>query len=186
VPRLHEVRIALDGGTPTVHWQHNGVAQGVRIAYWIHSLESDPTGPATTVDVAASELGHTLGVTVQPGEAITVEVTPYTGWTGSAVSGTPGPSVERSVARPREPEGPPGPPGPPGASVEIRYSGPNPGQNISGAFNPMLHLYMQVRREGESWPSQWARIVGEDGEPGADGTYVDYRFRASAEKPDTP
>src|SRR5690606_32970184 len=31
------------------------------------------------------------------------EVTPYTGWTGSAVSGTPGPSVERSVARPREP-----------------------------------------------------------------------------------
>lgn len=103
VPRLHEVRITLDGGTPTVHWQRNGVAQGVRIAYWIHPPEGDPTGPATTVDVAASELGHTLGITVQPGEAITAEVTPYTGWTGSAVSGTPGPSVERSVARPREP-----------------------------------------------------------------------------------
>src|SRR5690606_21412657 len=45
---------------------------------------------------------------------------------------------------------------------------------------------MQVRKEGESWPSGWARIVGEDGADGIDGIYIDYRFKVAATKPEEP
>lgn len=82
--------------------------------------------------------------------------------------------------------GPEGPQGPPGESAEVRYSGPQPGQNVSTTFDPQLHVYMQTRTTGEPWPTSWARIVGEAGQPGEDGRYTDYIFRVSATEPDPP
>lgn len=84
------------------------------------------------------------------------------------------------------PQGQQGLPGPPGSSAEVRYSGPTAGSNISSTFNPAIHVYMQARIADGTWPTGWARIVGEDGEPGADGLYYDYRFRASPTQPETP
>src|SRR5690606_35367217 len=72
-------------------------------------------------------------------------------------------------------------------TLEVRYSGPAEGQNISATFNPALHVYMQIRRTDQEWPDEWVGpIVGEDGDPGADGVYYDYRFRVAATQPATP
>ncbi|MFA5712464.1 hypothetical protein, partial [Mycolicibacterium sp.] len=73
-----------------------------------------------------------------------------------------------------------------GTGLELRYSGPLAGENISTTFNPSLHVWAQFRRADQSWPADWARIVGEDGDPGADGVYFDYRFRVAATQPATP
>ncbi|MHB1170802.1 MAG: hypothetical protein ACYC28_16120, partial [Longimicrobiales bacterium] len=73
-----------------------------------------------------------------------------------------------------------------GTGLEVRYSGPAAGQNINATFNPALHVYMQVRRTDQAWPTEWVPIVGEDGAPGADGVYFDYRFRVAETQPATP
>src|SRR5690606_26662421 len=73
-----------------------------------------------------------------------------------------------------------------GTGLEVRYSGPSAGQNISPTFNPALHAFMQIRRTDQSWPTDWVPIVGEDGTPGTDGVYYDYRFRVATTQPATP
>src|SRR5690606_34798931 len=40
-------------------------------------------------------------------------------------------------------------------TLEVRYSGPAEGQNISATFNPALHVYMQIRRTDQEWPDEW-------------------------------
>lgn len=76
-----------------------------------------------------------------------------------------------------------GPEGPPGVSIETRYSGPTAGSNIAATFDPAVHVYMQTRKEGEAWPTTWARIVGEKGDVGPEGVFTDYRFGKGATAP---
>src|SRR5690606_21393800 len=60
--------------------------------YWdVHPRRVPPT--YATVDVEASTGVWTVPETMPVGSAITVEVEPWTGWTGTAVSGTAGPRV---------------------------------------------------------------------------------------------
>src|SRR5690606_3493730 len=78
-------------GAATVVWQPNQVAAGVRIYWDVHPRGVPPT--YATADVEASTGVWTVPETMPVGSAITVEVEPWTGWTGTAVSGTAGPRV---------------------------------------------------------------------------------------------
>src|SRR5690606_9744771 len=90
-PRVSGVRILIADGVATVVWQPNRVAAGVRIYWDIHPRGVPPT--YATADVEASTGVFTVPETMPVGSAITVEVEPWTGWTGTAVSGTAGPRV---------------------------------------------------------------------------------------------
>lgn len=87
-------------GTVTARWLVNGVTDGIRLAYEAHSAGVEPTLP-DTVDVDASLGEYTFAASLVTGEEFSVGATPYPGWTGSAVSGTPGVQVVRSVTTPR-------------------------------------------------------------------------------------
>src|SRR5690606_20650576 len=63
----------------------------VRIYWDIHPRGAPPT--YDIADVAASTGLWEVPATMPVGSAITVEVQPWTGWTGTAVSGTAGPRV---------------------------------------------------------------------------------------------
>jgi hypothetical protein len=82
------VTIASDGA-PVVEATGNAFTLGVRLRYAIHEAGEAPDD-WTQVDRALSAMPVTLDVVVPPGSEITVEATPYPGWTGSAVSGTAG------------------------------------------------------------------------------------------------
>jgi hypothetical protein len=91
VPALFSlaVDIALDG-TPTVFWTRNSNAIGVDVEYGIAGSAIPPTYPDNE-EVDATDLQVTLtGETVNLGQRISVKATPYTGYGGGSVSGTPG------------------------------------------------------------------------------------------------
>jgi hypothetical protein len=77
-----------------------------------------------------------------------------------------------------------GPAGLDGGSAQVEYSvdGVN---SWHATFAPATDKYMRVRVGAGAWSSA-AKIVGEDGTPGTDGTYVDYRFQRAATQPATP
>jgi hypothetical protein len=99
-PRVRQVRALIaDDGSASAQATPNAYASGFRIFYGTH-----PAGTATPtlsghLDVAATPDPVALPVTVDPGEALAIEVEPWTGWTGSAVSGTAGARVPGSALR---------------------------------------------------------------------------------------
>lgn len=98
-PRVHRVVITLQGEAVVVLGDANTHAGGVRIDYAVHRLDETPT-LTTYQDFDADSGEWTLdGVTLRAGEAITVSVEPWSGWTGVAVSGAAGPAVEKRGAR---------------------------------------------------------------------------------------
>jgi hypothetical protein len=77
-------------GTTTVEWTKNSFAQGVRLAYEVGPQSATPTYP-NSIDVDADDLQEIIGsITVQNGQKISIRATPYTGYSGGAVSGTAG------------------------------------------------------------------------------------------------
>lgn len=97
VPRVSNVRIELTNGIPTVRWDPNPFALGVRITY---STETDPIDPALdqTLDADAMDESAPLPVFVPADYMIVARVTPYSGWTGAAVSGTAGDPEQASAS----------------------------------------------------------------------------------------
>lgn len=94
--RLRDVRIALDGGQPpVVTWERNGFTGGVRIRYATHGPNEAP-GEMGRLDESADAARKALPLQVQPGEALTVEVRPWTGWDGESVLGDAGVPIRRS------------------------------------------------------------------------------------------
>ncbi len=94
VPRVLELGITTDVGVPTVDWTPNEFCLGVRVHYELHDVDKLPTYP-DSVDVDASDLEVVIsGVILSEGLVFSVQVEPFPGWTGSAVSGSPGPVVE--------------------------------------------------------------------------------------------
>jgi len=93
-PRVADVAVRLNPDfSIRVEWSPNTYCDGVRIAYEVHSLSTVPTF-ADTVEADADDVTATLpDLTVQIGETVSVIVTPFPTWTGSAVSGTAGPEV---------------------------------------------------------------------------------------------
>lgn len=95
-PRILSVSVTIDAaGVPTVSWEANDATEGVRIYASVHnSLASEPAVLTQLEDADADDLTEELGaVTVAPGQYITVEVEPWTGFAAGAVSGTAGERV---------------------------------------------------------------------------------------------
>lgn len=104
-PLLLRAAVAIDPdtGAATVSWDIKASTAGARITHGLHLLEAEPVlGSAMDVDASLSE--HELtGVTVLPGQAITVQVEPWSGWDGNAVTGTAGePLQETGIRGPTE------------------------------------------------------------------------------------
>jgi hypothetical protein len=96
--RLLNVAVTLDEfGVPTVSWVPNADCLGVQVTYDVHDRGTLATlGSATDVD--ASDLQLELSAErVRNGQVITVQVEPYTGFSGGSVAGTAGPAVELRV-----------------------------------------------------------------------------------------
>jgi hypothetical protein len=107
-----------------VSWTPNPYAKGIRVHYAVHGIGTD--APLNSYkDVAANLRATILPVTVESGEAITVEVEPWSGWSGSAVSGTAGERIQTSLASTAAPpgekgdRGPEGPQGPAGPEIHV-------------------------------------------------------------------
>lgn len=94
VYRLY-VRIT-ESGAVVVSADLSALTQGVRIYYAVHRISAQPPPLSEYQDFAAGVRIWTLwDVVVRPGEAISIELEPWTGWTGSTVSGTAGVRMAR-------------------------------------------------------------------------------------------
>ncbi len=98
-PRLVDALVELDeDGIPKVFWTPTDATNGVRVYYERHLPTVNPTY-ADSFDFDADDGSATLS-TLDPvveGFVFSVQVEPYPVWTGSAVSGTPGPRRESAV-----------------------------------------------------------------------------------------
>ena len=105
---VEDVGIVLDGSAiPTVSWTPNPYCQGVRVYYKVHDAAELPGTISTSVEVSAADGSVQLtSLRVPAGKAISIEVQPWTGWTGSAVSGSSGTSVEDRALGTLEPQAP--------------------------------------------------------------------------------
>jgi hypothetical protein len=88
--RLTDVKLRFaDDGTATFTWTPNAYALGARIAYDIHE-EGTTASLASSIDADASLGTVDLPDLVPPEWLLTADVTGYTGWSGSAATGTAG------------------------------------------------------------------------------------------------
>lgn len=93
-PRILAANLRLaEDGTPQLEWSHNAFVAGVRAYYIEHPPLGSPGTPTLFVDFDADDLGGDLPLTVTPGQALTVTLVPYTGWSGIAATGTAGDDV---------------------------------------------------------------------------------------------
>src|SRR5690606_8750649 len=95
-PRVHGVRVGVVDGVATVAWTPNARTRGVRVFYAAHAPDVEPA-LIDSLDVAAAEGSVVLPIRIAVGQSVTVEVEPWTGWTGSAVTGTRGSRVRAAA-----------------------------------------------------------------------------------------
>lgn len=91
-PRLGEVRLDVDAATreARVSWIPNDFARAVRLHWALHDPDAAPVF-TQFVDVDATLAGALLPAQAVPGKTLSVEAEPWSGWTGAAATGTPGP-----------------------------------------------------------------------------------------------
>lgn len=94
-PRVEDVRLVIDPetGEATLSWTPNDYCAGVLINYDVHDTGAAP-GAGTDIELDADDLEYAIPGIIVAGATVTVTITPYDGWTGSAVSGTDGPLVQ--------------------------------------------------------------------------------------------
>lgn len=87
-----------DDGVPRVYWVANEACLGVEIHYERHLVADDPTyADSVEVDVDDANRIMTEPLPTPLGYIFSVQLEPWTGWTGAAVSGTAGPRYEVRV-----------------------------------------------------------------------------------------
>ena len=86
--RIDEAEVTISTYQAVATWNVPATTLGVRTRYDFHARDEDPTF-ANQADFDAADGGFTISGR-PPNRMISVELTPYTGWTGSAVSGTAG------------------------------------------------------------------------------------------------
>lgn len=97
LPRITIARAFIDNdGNGTVHWENNALTAGVQIRFAIHSIGGTPSYGAA-VDLDATDGEYDIPDVVPAGYQLTVELTPYTGWNGTNVTGTAGEAVTASA-----------------------------------------------------------------------------------------
>ena len=98
IPRVLELIVRVDSdGVPTVEWTANTHTAGVRIAFETHYAQDLPSY-GTSIDADVNDLEATLATTVFDPKLISVRITAYPGWNGSAVTGSAGePTFERLI-----------------------------------------------------------------------------------------
>ncbi|MDK1102503.1 MAG: hypothetical protein QGD93_02600 [Actinomycetota bacterium] len=97
IPRVLELFIRVDAeGVPTVEWRANAHTLGVRIAYEVHYTWELPTF-GTSIDADVSDLSAVLATTVFNPKMISVRITAYPGWSGSAVTGSAGEATTERI-----------------------------------------------------------------------------------------
>jgi hypothetical protein len=90
--RITSAKVSKVSTEGRVTWTVPAGTLGIRALYDIHDRGTDPTF-ANTADYDAADGGFTVtGVSLR--EVVSVQLTPYTGWTGSAVSGSAGTAME--------------------------------------------------------------------------------------------
>jgi hypothetical protein len=87
-PIILDGRISISSvGVPTITWVANASTGGVKVLYQVH-LPNVLVSPTTFVSADVDDGQVVLPIALRPGEWISVDIQGYTGWTGSAVSGT--------------------------------------------------------------------------------------------------
>jgi hypothetical protein len=93
IPQLHRAfgarMVIADSANPVVFWASNISGAGIRVYYQVFATAGDPGTTLTSfVDVIASAGQVTIPAVVKYSERILVAIEPWSGWTGSAVTGT--------------------------------------------------------------------------------------------------
>jgi hypothetical protein len=165
-PRILSARLLVAGTTAIVAWTPNHFTLGVRIAWEIFDA-AGASKVSGSVDRAASGLQFTLDPAVDetfvlaPTDRLDVTVTPYPGWTGSAVSGTPGTGWQLSSDR---------------TGSEF-LTGLFWGARVPGSSLERYNLYLRVQAVAEAWP---VRAEVFEGDPtAAEPTFV-HTFESAA------
>jgi len=98
-PRVFDVALVADAasGTVLLLWAANPYCSGVEVVWEIRDRTAAP-GSGTAIELDADDLEYAIPGLVAFGYVLTATVTPYDGWTGSAVSGTAGPEVVVQLA----------------------------------------------------------------------------------------
>jgi hypothetical protein len=98
VPRLRKIFGYVTGAGVEIHWVGNSIVEAVKIEYVEHLFGDEPDWDyAEEVDTDQSPFTITDELDRGPNRVLSFRVTPYPGWTGTAVSGTPGDFLESSV-----------------------------------------------------------------------------------------
>lgn len=86
--RVTSADVVIQGYSAVVTWTVPSGTAGMRTRYDVHDRDTDPTY-ANQTDYDATDGGFTI-TGLSPAQMVSVELTPYTGWTGAAVSGSAG------------------------------------------------------------------------------------------------
>jgi hypothetical protein len=101
--RINSARVDIVAYDGVVTWDVPAATLGMRTRYDVHDRDTDPTLGSQT-DYDADDGGFTIP-NLSVGKMVTVELTPYTGWSGSAVSGTAGEVTDVRAVFPRSNRG---------------------------------------------------------------------------------
>lgn len=100
-PQVRDLRIEIDAaGTPTVYGTPNGVTAGLRLKWGFFGLDEADNFTSGPSDYDATDFatdGIELTGTTLTNGPLTVEVEPWTGFSGGSVTGTAGPAKRVSV-----------------------------------------------------------------------------------------
>jgi len=99
--RVDSADLIRTGTTAEVLWTVPSGTLGMRTDYVIHSRAEVPVFGSNVQDYDVDDGGFTISGLVSTRDAVSVQLTPYPGWTGSAVSGTAGDTVTLTQLRPR-------------------------------------------------------------------------------------
>lgn len=91
-PRIDAAEAWKGATAVDIEWTVPSGTNGIRTDYDIHVRGTQPTFGSNQADYAASAGGFTIS-SVSGRAQVSVQLTPYPTWTGSAVSGTPGDPV---------------------------------------------------------------------------------------------
>lgn len=99
LPRITEFHIvAAPGDQLRATWKKNSATNGVRLYYQSHAADVVPS-PVLYVDVDADDLGYTFDEAITDAASFfTVQIVPYSIYSGGSVSGVSGTRLSRTVA----------------------------------------------------------------------------------------